>query len=158
MELEAGLVLALIVLPVLGGLLTYLTRGAGLKAIVLLTSISVAVISLILLGDLLINDMVTVNIGSDELEGLETVIPVLDALLGRLLHLCRVPKEILGPALFRADHPGGAHLFGLAGRGVDRTRPRPGPFGLDPGAHHQPYRLDNLHLCVEVHGQGQGPT
>ncbi len=82
MELEVGLALALIGLPVLGGMFAYLTRGAGLKAIVLLTSLSVAVISLILLGDLLINDMVTVNIGSDELEGLEAIIPVLDALLG----------------------------------------------------------------------------
>ena len=82
MELATGLVLALIGLPVLGGLLAYLTRGAGLKAIVLLTSLSVAALSLVLLGNLLIDDIVTFNIGPDELEGLEVVIPVLDALLG----------------------------------------------------------------------------
>jgi ech hydrogenase subunit A len=81
MDLGMGLLVALILLPAIGGLVAWATKGIGLRPIVLSTVLVTAISSIALFAYIEVNDLPSISLSSDDLFGLGILVPILDVVL-----------------------------------------------------------------------------
>lgn len=81
MDLGQILLLSLILLPALGGVVAWASRGIGLRSIVLCTVLVTAAAALALLLYVEVNDIASITLVTDDFFGLDILVPIFDAVL-----------------------------------------------------------------------------